>query len=260
MIARRRDDEIDRIDRACRVVRTILDELAEMARVGTTTAELDRHAEARCEDFGARPAFKGYMGYPATLCVSVNEQVVHGIPGPRRLESGDLVSIDFGVLLDGYYGDSAITCLVGEASEADRELSRVTRECLMRAVEQVRPGRRIGDIGRAVEEHATAHGYGVVREFVGHGIGTRMHEEPQIPNYRTNRTTPRIEAGNVLAIEPMITAGRPEVRVLADGWTAVTRDGSKAAHWELVVAATPEGPRVLGDPVAAGCGEERNRA
>ncbi len=253
-------DEIDRIDRACRVVRTILAELDAMCREGVSTAELDRHAEARCADFGARPAFKGYMGYPASLCVSINEQVVHGIPGPRRLESGDLVSIDFGVLLDGYYGDSAITCLVGDVSDVDRELSRVTRECLMKAIEQVRPGRRIGDVGRAVEEHATAHALGVVREFVGHGIGTRMHEEPQIPNYRTNRATPRIEAGNVLAIEPMITAGNPEVRVLSDGWTAVTKDGSKAAHWELVVAATADGPRVLGDPVAVDCGEERNSA
>ncbi|NJN64146.1 MAG: type I methionyl aminopeptidase [Acidobacteria bacterium] len=248
MIAKRNADEIDKIDRACRVVRTILGELAELAKPGVRTKDLDEHARRRSEELGAKPAFLGYMGYPASICCSVNEEVVHGIPGDRALRTGDLVSLDFGVLLDGYYGDSAITCLVGTVSDDDARLSRVTRECLMHAVEQVRPGNRIGDIGRVVEEHARAAGFGVVREFVGHGIGTRMHEEPQIPNYRVNRTTPRIEPGNVLAIEPMITAGGEAVKVLEDGWTAVTRDGSRAAHWELVVAATENGPRILGDP------------
>lgn len=248
MIVQRSVDEIDKIDRACAVVRTVLAELQEMARPGVTTAELDAHAEKRCAEFGAKPAFKGYHGFPACLCVSVNEEVVHGIPGERRLESGDMVSIDFGVRLDGYYGDSAVTVLVGEVDEESQRLSAVTRECLMRAIDQVRPGRSIGDIGEAVEEHASAAGFGVVREFVGHGIGTRMHEEPQVPNYRVSRSTPKIKVGNVLAIEPMITAGDFAVKVLEDGWTAVTRDGSRAAHWELAVAATEAGPRILGEP------------
>lgn len=256
MIARRSPEEIDRIDHSCRIVRTILAELDERAVPGVTTGELDAHAEARCRDFDAKPAFKGYMGYPAVLCVSINEVIVHGIPGSRKLEDGDLVSIDFGVLVDGYYGDSAITCLVGQVGDEARRLSTVTRECLMLAAEQVRPGRRIGDIGRAVEGHATGAGFSVVREFVGHGIGTRMHEEPQIPNYVVRRTTPRIEVGNVLAIEPMITAGDHAVRVLDDGWTAVTRDGSLAAHWELTIAATENGPRVLGEPMDAAHAKE----
>ena len=251
MIAQRSVDEIDKIDRACFVVRTVLAELQEIAQPGVSTATLDAHAEKRCVEFGATPAFKGYMGYPACLCVSVNEVVVHGIPGERRLESGDMVSIDFGVRLDGYYGDSAVTVLVGQVDEESKRLSEVTRECLMRAIEQVRPGRTIGDIGTVVQEHANAAGFGVVREFVGHGIGTRMHEEPQIPNYRVSRSTPKIKAGNVLAIEPMITAGDFAVRVLDDGWTAVTRDGSRAAHWELAVAATEAGPRILGGPSGA---------
>ncbi len=251
MIAQRRVDEIDRIDRACFVVRTVLAELQDMVRPGVTTGELDAHAEKRCAEFGAKPAFKGYMGYPACLCVSVNEEVVHGIPGKRRLESGDMVSIDFGVLLDKYYGDSAVTVLVGEVDEESQRLSDVTRECLMRAIEQVRPGNTIGDIGQAVEEHANAAGFGVVREFVGHGIGERMHEDPQIPNFRVSRATPKIKVGNVLAIEPMITAGDYAVKVLDDGWTAVTRDGSRAAHWELAVAATEAGPRILGGPSGA---------
>lgn len=248
MIARRSDEEVAKIDRSCRFVRETLAELSQMVRPGVTTAELDAYAEAKCRDAGAKPAFKGYMGFPACLCVSVNEEVVHGIPGPRKLEEGDLVSIDFGVLIDGYYGDSAVTCTVGAVAPEDERLSDVTRRCLLAAIEQVRPGHRIGDIGAAVEKVANEAGFGVVREFVGHGIGTRMHEEPQIPNYRISRSTPRIAAGNVLAIEPMITAGSHEVKVLGDGWTAVTRDGSRAAHWELVVAATDDGPRVMGDP------------
>ncbi len=249
MIARRDDVEIAKIDEACRVVRAILGELSALAAVGVSTRDLDERAREKCAELGAKPAFLGYMGYPAAICASVNEEVVHGIPGPRKLRSGDIISIDFGVLLGGYYGDSAVTCLIGEVRPEDERLSRVTRECLHKAIEQVRPGNRIGDIGRVVEEHAKAAGFGVVREFVGHGIGTRMHEEPQIPNYRVTRTTPKIEVGNVLAIEPMITAGKEAVKVLEDGWTAVTCDGSRAAHWELVVAATASGPRVLGDPV-----------
>jgi methionyl aminopeptidase len=251
-MCRRTPEEIGKIDRACRVVRTILAELAEMAKPGATTAELDAHAARRVGDFGGRAAFKGYMGYPASLCASINEQIVHGIPQERALADGDLLSLDFGVLLDGYYGDAAITCLVGKSDPRDERLSRVTRECLLAAIEQVRPGRRISDIGHAVEEHASAEGFGVVREFVGHAIGTQLHEEPQVPNFGPPGRGARIEEGMVLAIEPMITAGSPGVRVLGDGWTAVTRDGSRAAHWELVVAATASGPQVLGEPVQSG--------
>ncbi len=251
MIARRSPEEIEKLDRACRLVREVLAELVDAAREGITTAELDRLAEKRALDAGAQCAFKGYMGYPASVCISVNEEVVHGIPGPRQLRAGDLVSLDFGVRLDGYYGDSAVTCGVGALDPESERLSRVTRESLFEAIAQVRPGRHVSDIGHAVERYATAAGFGVVREFVGHGIGTRMHEEPQIPNYGRPGQGARIEAGMVFAIEPMITAGGPAVKVLRDGWTAVTRDGTRAAHWELVAAATEDGPKILGEPLGA---------
>lgn len=247
MIPCRGEDEIGKIDRACRVVRTVLGELSELAVAGITTAELDAHAEARCREVGATPAFLGYMEYPASLCISVDEEVVHGIPKRRRLKDGDLVSIDFGVRLDGYYGDSAITCEVGTVSEEGRRLSRVTRECLLKGIEQVQPGGHLQDIGHAVETHARRAGFGVVRDFAGHGIGTRLHEEPEVPNYGRRGRGPRIERGMVFAIEPMITAGKARVRVLEDGWTAVTMDGSLAAHWELVAVATDKGPRILGE-------------
>jgi methionyl aminopeptidase len=252
MIARRTPEEIEKIDRSCWLVIDVLRELEGAVQEGVTTAELDRLAEARAVEAGARPAFKGYLGYPASVCVSVNEEVVHGIPGSRRLLRGDLVSLDFGVLLDGYYGDGAVTCGVGALAADDEALSRVTRESLLLAVEQVRPGNHISDIGHAVEHHASEAGFQVVREFVGHGIGARMHEEPQVPNYGRPGQGPRIEAGMVLALEPMIAAGSGAVKILEDGWTAVTRDGSRAAHWELVVAATADGPRVLGQAGAAG--------
>ena len=248
MIARRSPAEIERIDRACRLVRQVLAELAAAAQEGITTAELDEIAEKLTLDGGARPAFKGYMGYPASICISVNEEVIHGIPGPRKLEAGDLVSLDFGVLLDGYYGDSAVTTGVGALDPESERLSRVTRESMLLGIEQARAGNRISDIGHAVENHARPAGFGVVRDYVGHGIGTRMHEEPQIPNYGRPGHGPRIEEGMVLAIEPMITAGSAALKVLRDNWTAVTRDGSRAAHWELVAAVTADGPKIMGEP------------
>ncbi len=248
MIVRRDDAEIERIDAACGVVCTVLAELGAMVRPGVTTGELDAHAERRISEMGAKPAFKGYRGFPATLCISIDDEVVHGIPGERPLEEGELVSIDCGSLLKGYYGDSAITVEVGEVSEEKRRLSKITRECLMLAIEEVVPGRRIKDLGRAVEGHARKHGFGVVEEFCGHGIGTRLHEDPEVPNLARRGRSPRIEEGMVLAIEPMITAGKPGVKTLGDGWTAVTRDRSAAAHWELVAVATKNGPRVLGNP------------
>ena len=192
------------------------------------------------------PAFKGYHGYPATICASINDEVIHGIPSGRRvLNEGDVISIDVGASLDGYYGDSAITLPVGQVSEEAATLLRVTEEALYKAIERVRPGGRVSDIGHEVQKHVEAYGFSVVREFVGHGIGQRMHEEPQVPNYGEPGRGPRLAEGMVLAIEPMVNAGKPAVKVLADGWTAVTRDGSLSAHFEHTVAVTADGPWIL---------------
>jgi methionyl aminopeptidase len=211
-----------------------------------TTADLDALAEKRIARAGATPAFKGYHGYPATICASINEEVIHGIPSGRRvLNEGDVISIDVGASLNGYYGDSAITLPVGQVSEEAATLLRVTEESLYKAIDCVRPGARISDIGHAVQHHVEAYGFSVVREFVGHGIGQRMHEEPQVPNYGEPGRGPRLAEGMVLAIEPMVNAGKPAVKVLADGWTAVTRDGGLSAHFEHTVAVTADGPWIL---------------
>ena len=194
---------------------------------------------------GAEPAFKGYRGYPCTLCASVNEQVVHGIPSARALVEGDIISLDMGVKLNGFYGDSAVTVPVGRVSEEAATLLRVTRESLEKGIEQVRLGGRISDIGHAIQKHVEAHGFSVVREFVGHGIGAALHEEPQIANYGEPGRGPRLAEGMMLAIEPMVNVGRPAVKVLGDGWTAVTKDGSLSAHFEHTVAVTKNGPLVL---------------
>jgi methionyl aminopeptidase len=248
MIVCRSREEIAKIDASCRVVRRILGELEELVRPGATTGELNEYAERRTREEIAVPAFKGYLEYPASLCVSINEEVVHGIPGERVLSEGDLVSLDFGVVKDGFFGDAAVTYFVGAVNGEARRLVEVTRECLDRAVAQVRPGCRIGDISQAVQAHAESQGFNVVREFVGHGIGTRLHEEPQVPNFVGNEPGVRIREGMVLALEPMITARHYDVKVKDDGWTAVTCDGGLAAHWEVCVAALPEGPMVLGEP------------
>jgi methionyl aminopeptidase len=246
VIVCRSSAELERMRAANQVVARILAELANAARPGVTTAELDALAERLVRESGAEPAFKGYRGYPATLCVSINNEVVHGIPSAARaLQPGDIVSLDMGVKLDGYYGDSAVTVAVGEVPEKTRELLRVTREALERAIAQVKVGGRLSDIGHAVQEWVEAHGFSVVREFVGHGIGERLHEEPQIPNYGQPGRGPKLAEGMVLAIEPMVAMGKPDVRVLGDGWTAVTRDGSLAAHFEHTVAVTAAGPLVL---------------
>ena len=210
------------------------------------TGELDERAEATIRAAGATPAFKGYHGYPATLCVSINDEVIHGIPSPkRRLAEGDIVSVDVGAVLDGFVGDSAVTFPVGAVSEQAAMLMRVTQEALYRAILAVKVGGRVSDIGDAVQRHVEAHGCSVVREFVGHGIGTAMHEEPQVPNYGPAGRGARLTEGMVLAIEPMVNLGRPAVRVLDDGWTAVTRDRSLSAHFEHTVAVAEEGPFVL---------------
>ena len=231
---------------AGRLVGEVLTELTARVKPGVTTAELDELAEARIRKAGATPAFKGYHGYPATICASINEEVIHGIPSGRRvLNEGDVISIDVGASLDGYFGDSAVTLAVGKVSEEAATLLRVTEESLFKAIERVRPGGRISDIGHAVQAHVEAYGFSVVREFVGHGIGQRMHEEPQVPNYGEPGRGPRLAEGMVLAIEPMVNAGKPAVKVLGDGWTAVTRDRSLSAHFEHTVAVTTNGPWIL---------------
>ncbi len=227
------------------LVARVLAELAETVAPGVTTRDLDALAEKLVRAGGAEPAFKGYRGYPATLCASVNEQVVHGIPSARPLDEGDIVSLDMGVKLNGFYGDSAITVPVGEVSPEVRRLLQATQAALQQGISQVRVGGRISDIGHAIQRHVESEGFSVVREFVGHGIGSALHEEPQIANYGEPGRGPRMAEGMVLAIEPMVNMGRPAVKVLSDGWTAVTRDGSLSAHFEHTVAVTKDGPLVL---------------
>jgi methionyl aminopeptidase len=244
--------ELERIRQACLVVVEALDALEKAVAPGIKTKELDRIARERITSAGARPAFLGYRGYPASVCVSVNEEVIHGIPGERRLRDGDIVSLDLGAVVDGYFGDGARTLPVGEVSEEARRLMRVTEEALWEGIAACRPGKRVGDIGHAVEQHARKNGFATVREFVGHGIGTSLHEEPQIPNYGPPGRRERLAPGMCLAIEPMINAGAAEVNVLDDGWTAVTADGSLSAHFELTVAVTEQGPWVLSEPYPYG--------
>jgi methionyl aminopeptidase len=243
--------ELERMRTANALVAHILAELRDVVRPGVTTADLDALAESRIRDHGGEPAFKGYHGYPATICASVNEEVVHGIPSRRQLVEGDIVSIDLGVQLDGFYGDAAVTVPVGRVSEKAAELLRVTEEALHLAIAKTRLGARVSDIGHAVQAHVEKAGFSVVREFVGHGIGASLHEEPQIPNYGTPGRGPRLSEGMVLAIEPMVNLGKPAVRVLNDGWTAVTRDSSLSAHFEHTVAVTPDGPLVMTAPGGA---------
>jgi methionyl aminopeptidase len=243
--------EIDLMDEANRVVHDVLDGIAGFLAPGVTPRELDRFAESLIRRAGGVPAFLNYRGYPATLCTSVNDVIIHGIPNDVPLREGDIVGVDCGVVFKGYYGDAARTYAVGKVDPAAENLLTVTRHALDLAIEQVWPGRRLSDIGHAVQRHVEEHGYSVVREFVGHGIGTSLHEDPQIPNYGAPGRGPRLKPGLVLAIEPMVNAGRPEVTMDADGWTARTRDGSLSAHFEYSVAVTDDGPRVLGRQVAA---------
>lgn len=225
-----------------------LDLVGQILRPGMTTGELDEAVEKMIRSRGATPSFKGYFGYPASICVSINEQVVHGIPGDRVIKDGDVVSVDIGAYLDDYHGDGARTFAVGDVPESARKLMRVTRECLDRGIEQARAGNRIGDISAAVQRHAEENGYGVVRQLVGHGIGRSLHEEPQVPNFGLPGQGPKIRAGMVLAIEPMINEGSFEVYTLEDEWTVVTRDHKLSAHFEHTVAITDEGPVVLTVP------------
>ncbi|HVB39701.1 MAG TPA: type I methionyl aminopeptidase [Terriglobales bacterium] len=252
MIARRSPLELAKMRRAGLVVYEVLQAVAETIRPGVSTWDLEEVADRAIRDRGAVSAFRGYRGYPCVLCVSVNEQVIHGIPSRKRvLQAGEIVSLDCGVVMEGYYGDSATTVIAGapEAAAAPaRKLLEVTQAALAEAIEQARPGNHVGDISQAVQQRAEREGYSVVREFVGHGIGTHLHEDPQVPNYGAAGHGPKLKTGMVLAIEPMVNQGAAAVKVLADGWTAVTADGSASAHFEHTVALTDDGPWVLTRP------------
>jgi methionyl aminopeptidase len=239
--------EIERMRQSGRIVRLVLDYVRTLVAPGVTTMDLERAAEKKITELGAKPAFKGYYDYPCVLCTSVNEEIVHGIPSEKRaLKDGDIVSIDCGVVLEGYYGDAAITVPVSDSVKPElRKLLTVTEESLYRGIDQALIGNSVGDVGAAVQEHVEAAGFSVVREFVGHGIGTRLHEEPQVPNFGARGHGAKLREGMVLAIEPMVNFGKPETRVLGDKWTAVTVDGSFSAHFEHCVAVTKDGPVIL---------------
>jgi len=239
--------EIEKMRQSGRVVRQVLDHVRGLVVPGATTMDLERAAEQKMKDLGVKPAFKGYFDYPCVLCTSVNEEIVHGIPSDKRtLNAGDIVSVDCGVVLEGYYGDAAITVPVGEEITPElQKLLKVTEDSLYRGIEKVRIGNSVGDVGAAVQQFVEAAGFSVVREFVGHGIGTKLHEEPQVPNFGIPGRGARLREGMVLAIEPMVNYGKPEARVLSDKWTAVTADGSYSAHFEHCVAVTKDGPMIL---------------
>jgi methionyl aminopeptidase len=238
--------EIEKLRRSGRMVRQVLGETRERVKPGITTLELEKFVARRFKELDAKPAFLGYRGYPCCLCASVNDEIIHGIPTDRRtLKEGDILSLDTGVILDGYYGDSAITVPVGAISESAQRLMKVTEESLELALEKARLGNRLGDVSATVQEYAEKNGYSVVREFVGHGIGKAMHEEPQVPNFGKRGHGPLLKEGMVFAIEPMVNAGGAAVKVLSDNWTAVTADGELSAHFEHMVAVTRNGPDVL---------------
>ena len=237
--------EIEIMRRSGKITSKTLSMLMKTIRVGMTTGDVDRLAEESIRSMGGIPTFQGYHGYKHTVCASVNDEVVHGIPGERILVEGDLLSIDIGTTLDGYVSDSAVTIPIGRVSHEAERLMRVTQECLMLGIAQMQKGNRLSDIGSAIQQHAEKHGYGVVRDLVGHGIGTKMHEEPQVPNYGQAGQGPVLRSGLCLAIEPMVTQGTYVVETLDDGWTVVTQDGKLAAHFEHTIAITDEGPRIL---------------
>lgn len=245
MIIGKSKRELEKMRAAGQLVGKVLRHLRELVEPGITTMELDRVAEKMIRDAGALPTFKGYHGFPYSICASVNEQIVHGFPSDYTLKDGDIFSIDCGATLEGFVGDSATTVPVGNVSEDWLKLIRVTEECLERAIQKCWPGNHLGDIGWAVQEHAEANGYSVVRDYVGHGIGRRMHEDPQIPNYGRPGLGPKIKAGYVFAIEPMVNLGTHYTKLLSDGWTVVTMDGQPSAHVEHTIAITEDGPEVL---------------
>jgi methionyl aminopeptidase len=246
MVILKSPQEIEKIHQAGLIVADVLAVIRETVRPGVTTLALDELAEERIRAAGAKPAFKGYRGYPRTLCTSVNNQVIHGIPAKNViLTTGDILSVDVGVIVDGFYGDAALTVPVGAISPQAERLIKVTEEALSRGIEQARPGNRLFDISAAIQEHVESHGYSVVREFVGHGIGRSLHEDPQVPNFGERGRGPRLQPGMVLAIEPMVNMGGSKTVVLEDQWTAVTADGSLSAHCEHTIAVLEGGPRIL---------------
>jgi len=246
MIILKSKEEVAKIESAGRIVAEVLMELKEQVKPGITTLDLDQMAEAGIRKRGGKPAFKGYRGFPGTLCTSVNEEIVHGIPSSKKtLREGDIVGLDLGAIVDGYYGDAAVTVAVGHIGSEVQRLVQVTEESLYRGIEKMRPGNRLSDISHAVQSHVEGAGYSVVKEFVGHGIGQSLHEEPQLPNFGKPGQGPRLRSGMVLAIEPMVNMGKDGVRVLEDHWTAVTIDGSLSAHFEHTVAITDQGPVIL---------------
>jgi methionyl aminopeptidase len=237
--------EVEIMRDASRIVAEILQALRPLCEPGMTTAGLDRVAEEMTRKLGAQPAFKGYRGFPRTLCTSINHEVVHGIPGDRALKEGDILGLDFGVVYNGYYGDSAITVPVGQVAPELKELLKVTEESLYLGIQNMKAGNHLGDISRAIQTHAESHGYSLVKEFGGHGIGKRLHEDPMVLNYVVNGRGIKLKAGLVLAIEPMVNLGGDQVRILSDGWTVVTVDGKPSAHFEHTVAITENGPEIL---------------
>ncbi|MDA8241209.1 MAG: type I methionyl aminopeptidase [Nitrospiraceae bacterium] len=245
MIFLKSPQEIEKMERAGRIVAEVLELLRSMVRAGVTTKEMEGVADDQIRARGGTPAFKGYRGYPSSICTSVNEQVVHGIPSSRRLREGDIISIDLGVYLEGFYGDAAITVPVGAVDKETAELVRVTEEALYLGIRNAVEGNRLHDISAAIQRNVEQSGFSVVRLFVGHGIGRELHEEPQIPNYGVPGQGPRLKSGMTLAIEPMVNAGSHEVRILDDGWTAVTVDGKKSAHFEHTVVVTTDEPIIL---------------
>jgi len=245
MIVYKTEAEIARMRESSRITGRILAELEAMVKPGVRTSDLDAHAERRCKELGARPAFKGYRGFPGSLCVSINEEVIHGFPSARQLREGDLVSLDFGVFYQGYYGDAARTCPVGRVAPEALRLVRTATESFERGLLQLVEGNHLSDVSHAIQKAVEAAGFSVIRSFVGHGIGQELHEDPQLPNFGFPGRGPRIRRGLVLAIEPMIAAGGWEVEILNDGWTAVTKDRSLAAHFEETVALTDRGVEVL---------------
>ena len=239
------EEEISTIRKSNQIVAKILAELGRMIIPGVQTKELDEYAELRAKEMNAIPAFKDYRGFPASLCTSINEEIVHGIPSSRRLRDGDIISLDFGVLYEGYYGDAAVTYPVGEITPKTKKLIKAAEETFYRGMEQMKPGKRISDISFAIQSHVESQGFSVIRTFVGHGIGLSLHEEPQVPNFGPPGRGPKLKSGMVLAIEPMIAMGDWDVEILDDNWTAITRDRSLSAHYEHTVAITQKGPEIL---------------
>lgn len=246
MIIIKSQSEINKIAAACRIVAEVLEGLKKIVKAGMSTADIETYVDMEIKNRGAIPAFKGYRGYPSSVCISVNEQVVHGIPSrTTRLKNGDIVSVDLGAILDGFYGDAALTIPVGHISPDASRLIMVTEEAFYRGIEKAVVGNRVSDISAAIQEYVESNGFSVVRAFVGHGIGRSLHEEPQVPNFGRPGQGPRLREGMTVAIEPMVNIGGPDVKILDDGWTAVTADGSLSAHYEHTVVITKNGPKIL---------------